>query len=125
MPSEYPHYQRQTFGDKGDQRGINQAWCHHQNVNDHHWEWWIIRTAYGRATPKLHDNDSLPMTEDAVLEMVSDWLGASHVFGSMDDINNWPWLDTYWPRISKRMHGETKSMVMRILFRMGRTHLCP
>ncbi len=47
---------------------------HHQNTNDHHWEYWMPRTK--------HDQDKdtssvLPMSEGAVLEMISDWLGAS------------------------------------------------
>ena len=124
--TEYPHYQRQFFGDKGDQPGFNRAWAHHQNVNDHHWEWWILRTYHDRGTPRGIDNDPMPMPKPAVLEMIADWMGASHAYDKKAvDINNWPWLDKTWPRISKRMHGDTKTMVMRILFDNGRNYLCP
>lgn len=35
--AELPHYNRQFFGDKGDELGFAHAWLHHQNKNPHHW----------------------------------------------------------------------------------------
>jgi hypothetical protein len=123
---EYPHYNRQFFGDKSDQVGFQMAWLHHQHVNDHHWEFWIPPTRHDRGTPRGEDCEPLPMSLPAVQEMVSDWMGASHVYGRKAvDINNWPWLDQQWPVISRRMHPETRTLVMRILFDNGRKHLWP
>src|SRR3972149_6219375 len=51
-PTEFPYYSRQFYGDKGDQAGFQRAWCHHQNVNDHHWENWIPRTRHDKGTPR-------------------------------------------------------------------------
>jgi hypothetical protein len=39
LPSELPHYQRQFFGAADDPRGYIKCWLHHQNSNDHHWEY--------------------------------------------------------------------------------------
>lgn len=125
-PTEYPHYQRQFFGRKGNQDGFNQAWLHHQNTNDHHWEYWIPRTGHDKGTPRWADYEPMPMSEGAVKEMIADWMGASHAYGNKAvDINNWPWLDERWPRYCKTFHAKTKSRAMRILFKMGRKHLCP
>ena len=125
-PSEYPYYQRQVFGDKGDQAGFNNAWLHHQNTNEHHWEYWIPRTCHDKGTPRLPDNEPMEMSNDAVLEMVSDWMGASHAYsGKPIDINNWPWLDERWPRYCKTFHPKTKTKAARVLFRLGRKYLCP
>lgn len=123
-PTEYPHYQRQFFGDKGDQNAFQMAWLHHQHVNDHHWEFWIPPTRHDRGTPRGVDYEPLPMSEGAVLEMVSDWMGASHAYDKRPvDINKWPWLDRTWPSVKKRMHWKTQALVMKTLFRLGRTHL--
>jgi hypothetical protein len=123
-PAEYPHYQRQWFGDKGDQDAFQMAWLHHQHVNDHHWEFWIPPTRHDKGTPRGPDLAPLPMSEGAAYEMIADWMGASHVYSNAPvDINNWPWLTQTWPSKKARMHWKTQALVMRILFDNGRTHL--
>ena len=123
-PAEYPYYQRQFFGDKGDQNEFQMAWLHHQHVNDHHWEWWIPPTRHDRGTPRGADYEPLPMSLPAVQEMVSDWMGASHAYDRKAvDVNNWPWLDRQWPVISGRMHPCTVLTVRLVLGRMGRKRL--
>jgi hypothetical protein len=47
------------------------AWNHHQKVNKHHWQFWVL----------IRDNDdpkflALPMPTKYVREMVADWMGA-------------------------------------------------
>jgi hypothetical protein len=110
---EYPHYQRQFFGNKDDQEGFNRAWCHHQNVNDHHWEWWMLRTSHDKGTPKIPDNAVLPMTMPAVREMVADWLGASRNYdGYWPNILDWPWFTRTYPK--KTMHQLTRERVQQV-----------
>jgi hypothetical protein len=124
--TEYPAYQQQFFGDKGNQVRFQRAWNHHWHTNDHHWENHISFTRHDKGTPRGSDYDPLPMPEDAVLEMLSDWCAASRTYSCKPiDINDWEWLNSTWPVISKRMHGDTKTLVMQILFKLGRKHLCP
>ena len=83
-------------------------------------------TRHDRGTPRGADLEPLPMPMEAVQEMVSDWMGASHTYDNRPvEINNWPWLDRTWPIKIKRMHGDTKNRAMQVLFKLGRNYLCP
>jgi len=127
-PSQYPHYQRIFFGDKSNQRGFNIAWLKHQNSQDHHWEYWWQRTGHDRATPRPVNNTPLSMTRGAMLEMISDWMGASRAYDKENkdlDINNWPWLDKHWPKAIEHLHPDTITEVRKVLHRLGRKTLCP
>ena len=42
-PSEFAAYARNFYGDRSDPYGFDRAWLHHQNRNDHHWEYWAAR----------------------------------------------------------------------------------
>jgi hypothetical protein len=87
-PSEFIPYARFFYGsskpkrdttgyykptDTGDNK-FDFAWLLHQKVNDHHWQWWILPEDEGGI--KI-----LPMTDDAVIEMVCDWVGAGKAQG--------------------------------------------
>lgn len=116
-PTQYPHYQRQFFGDKRNQYGFNLAWLDHQNTADHHWEWWILRTSHDKGTPKLPDHAALPMTMEAVREMVADWLGASRAYdGKWPNILDWPWYEKKY--FSMVMHAETRDKVQQVFMEL-------
>ncbi|MGH3428495.1 MAG: DUF5662 family protein [Mycobacteriales bacterium] len=51
------------------QYAFNVAWLHHQHVNDHHWQHWLLREDLGA-------NLQLLPPAIAVDEMVADWVGA-------------------------------------------------
>ncbi len=117
-PSEAPHYGRQFFGDKSDPAGFAAAWLHHQNSNNHHWEFYISRTAHTNG----HSNAELilPMPMSAVREMVADWFGASRAYDGQwpETIMGWKWFTTNWYRISSRMHPQTIKRVERVMREM-------
>lgn len=117
MPAEYPHYQRQFFGDKGDPNGFARAWLHHQNHWPHHWEYWITRTNHIRGDTADIVDDCLPMPEKYVREMVADWLGASRAYTGSWDIGEW--LSKNLQRI--RVHPDTRLLVLKILADAGIT----
>ncbi len=48
---------------------FNVAWLHHQHVNDHHWQHWLLREDSGA-------NIQLLPPAWAIDEMVADWCGA-------------------------------------------------
>jgi hypothetical protein len=111
-PYELPHYGRQFFGDRSDPLGFARAWLHHQNLNDHHWEYWIPRTAHMRSG--FPDGEPLPMPEEAVREMVADWVGASRAYdGAWPTLVDWPWMRTEYPKV--RLHPETRALVEAVL----------
>ncbi|MEN6550011.1 MAG: DUF5662 family protein [Armatimonadia bacterium] len=113
-PAELPHYGRQFFGAKDDPAGFVRCWLHHQNRNDHHWEWWIPRTGHNRCTPPYPDGHPLVMTEGACREMVADWAAAGRAYeGRWPDLNSWTWLEKNFARLD--LHLETRAMVLAIL----------
>ena len=62
---------------------FQKAWLHHQNRNDHHWQYWCLPDEDGT-------NKVFPMSEKSRLEMVCDWCGASQAQGKpREDVLNW------------------------------------
>ena len=115
-PSELPHYGCQFFGRANNPLGFIGCWVHHQNRNDHHWEYWIPRTGHNRCTPPYPDDKSIPMPIAAVKEMVADWVGASRAYeGRWPTKDNWPWMDKNLDGILKRLHPETRVDVLETL----------
>lgn len=109
--SEYPHYQRQFFGDK-QAPGFASAWLHHQNVNDHHWEYWIPRS--GHAKGNSSDNIPLPMHEEAAREMIADWFAACKAYdGFWPSQDNWPWISKNFHKI--KLNPFTRTKVIELL----------
>lgn len=115
-PAELPHYGRAFFGDKSDPEGMARAWAHHQNTNDHHWEWWIPRTGHNRNDGASGDNQPLPMPEPVVREMIADWLGASRAYDGEWPRRRaaWDWLQKSYPH-KMRLHPRTILLVEKVL----------
>jgi hypothetical protein len=88
-PMELPAYGRQFFGDQGDQRDFARAWLHHQNVNPHHWEYWVSRSEHGRGRSEADDQGAFEMPEQYVRELVADWIGASLAYTGSPEITDW------------------------------------
>lgn len=104
--SELPHYGRQFFGEADDPEGFINCWVHHQNRNDHHWEYWIPRTGHNRCDPPYPDGAPISMPWPAVAEMMADWLGAGRAYeGTWPDVENWTWYDKAHPRMN--LHQDT------------------
>lgn len=112
-PAEAPHYGRQLFGTKDDPIGFSKACLHHQNLNPHHWEYWIPRIEDDRGG--FRDGDPLPMPEKYVREMVADWMGAGRVYEGEwpKSCNNWPWFEHNFPML--KLHPETAEMVLAVV----------
>lgn len=111
-PAELPAYGRQFFGDKGDPDGFASAWLHHQNVNPHHWEYWIPRSGHSKG----EDGPApLPMPEKYVREMVADWMGASRAYTGSWEMHDW--LYKNMPKM--RLHQKTKCRIFDVLQEIG------
>ena len=112
LPREWMPYVEQFHGDKPPQLGktgyshqfdsqqssFNNAWNHHQNKNDHHWQYWII--------PKHDGNAILPMPDVCRREMVADWMGAGRAQGK-PDISAWYVAN----RDKMLLHPETRDFI--------------
>ena len=108
--AEFSAYARQFHGDRSDQNGFARAWLHHQNRNQHHWEYWVGRSAH----VKGGDSGPLPMPEVVVREMVADWFAASKVYaGAWPDPHNFTW---FWQNKDKMtMHPQTWARLLVVL----------
>lgn len=105
-PKEFSAYNNHFYGDKT--KSLSKAYLHHQNHNDHHWEYWIDRTT----------NKPIPMEYEAILEMVSDWLSACKVYeGDYPKPGGWKWLQT--TKVFNHLHKETSVLVVRKLIEKG------
>lgn len=113
--AEYPHYQRQFFGDKNCP-GFPAAWLHHQNLNDHHWEYWVPRSGHTQDGRKRFNPIEMPWV--CVREMVADWMAAGKAYqGEWPDKNRFQWLiDNQY---DMNLHPITKSKIVYILKDLG------
>jgi len=108
---ELVHYGRQFFGEADQPGNFERCWVHHQNNNDHHWEYWISRVKYDQngGVDKI-----LPMPENAIREMVADWFGASRAYeGKWPDRESWTWFEENFRKI--KLHPKTKKRVEEIV----------
>lgn len=100
--------------DSGDD-AFDLAWLRHQKRADHHWQWWLIHQDDG-------DVRAIPMSDEARLEMVCDWVGASMAqgYGGIEAVGGWYeankdrmtlhpetrlWVETYLAVVSEGNNG--------------------
>lgn len=65
---EYDAYDEYFYGTKTKEvkEKFDLAWLHHQNVNKHHWQYWLLKEDNGLLKP-------LDMDIYSIIEMVCDW----------------------------------------------------
>jgi hypothetical protein len=103
-PGEWLAYVAQFYGHKPDEReerltmsmgiviksredikaAFDAAWNHHQKVNPHHWQYWLLIT--DNDEPRLRP---LPIPQRFVLEMVADWYGACMAITGKPEMEAW------------------------------------
>lgn len=81
MPCEWLPYAEYFYGQKN-QIAFDRAWLHHQHLNPHHWQHWVLNEDCG-------DLKCLPIPEHFVREMVADWAGAGRAITGSWDILPW------------------------------------
>lgn len=89
------------------------AWLHHQNRNQHHWEYWMIRSDHTSGAI----SGCLPMPDRYLREMIADWMGASRAYTGSWDMREW--LLSKLPRT--QLHPETHQTTMAYLQQLGYT----
>lgn len=63
----------------GTHAAFDAAWNHHQKVNPHHWQYWVLLKDDGGTL-------ALPMPRPFYLEMVADWRGAGRAQNTPDTL---------------------------------------
>lgn len=87
---------------------FDQAWAHHQHVNDHHWQHWLL----------VNDDATIvimEMPEPCWREMVADWCGAGRAITGK-------WEAAMWYQKNKvniRLHNATRLNVEHLLAQMA------
>lgn len=108
-PSEwnaYVHTFYKADGTKQDYReteNFKAAWNHHQKVNKHHWQYWVLLWDRGDVEP-------LPMPEIYVREMVADWVGAGMAIHGKMEVKSW-----FGKQKEMLLHGDTYAEVVRLI----------
>jgi len=83
---------------------FDRAWLHHQHVNPHHWQHWVLREDSGAVK-------RLEMPEHFAREMVADWMGAGRAI-----TGRWETAEWYAKNRDKiEMHPNTRVLVERLL----------
>lgn len=94
LPDEFFPYVESFYGDydyndrpqkvKDD---FDLAWLKHQRRNDHHWQAWLLQEDDGGLK-------KIEMSDDAVHEMVADWMGAGRAIRGHWNLEPW-FLDNH------------------------------
>jgi hypothetical protein len=87
--AELPAYGQWFFGGRGNGDAFAKAWVHHQNLNPHHWEYWVTRSTHRISVAGPATAEALPMPETYIREMVADWMGASKAYTGQWEIKEW------------------------------------
>ena len=86
------------------ERDFDFAWLLHQKRNDHHWQWWILPEDDG-------GTKILPMSRDARLELIADWIGAGMAISGRKD--PWPWYQENKDKM--QLHPDTREAIETVL----------
>lgn len=107
-PAEWGAYVHAFYAPDGSNQykpslAFDVAWNHHQKINPHHWQYWLLTMDAGDTRP-------LPMPERYIREMVADWMGAGRALGKPDVIG---WYQA--GKDQRTLHPETRLQVEEIL----------
>lgn len=89
--------------DTGD-AAFDLAWLHHQKLNPHHWQWWVLPEDQGGVKV-------LEMPERYVKEMICDWWGASTAYGYKGQNHDWYEANKH----KMQLHPNTRAYVEKAI----------
>src|SRR5436190_17785335 len=95
LPCEWSAYVRSFYNTDGSKKdwkartevekdAFDAAWNHHQKVNDHHWQFWLLVTDSDEPRQR-----PLLMPERCVKEMIADWVGAGKAITGKIEVCDW------------------------------------
>lgn len=107
---EYDAYDAYFYGGNRSSKVVHDfdlAWLHHQHVNPHHWQYWIL----------ISDDEpmrALEMPLQYVAEMIADWWSFSIKSGDLYEI--FAWYENH--KSGMILHQDTRKLVEDILTTM-------
>ena len=82
VPYVHTFYKPDGSGHYSPSMAFQLAWCHHQKVNLHHWQSWVLINDSGL-------QEALPMPEKYIKEMVADWIAAGLAITGKMELSSW------------------------------------
>ena len=98
---EYDAYDKYFYGKK-DQAEFDLAWAHHQKLNEHHWQYWLL----------FNDEDgvkTLDMPYEYIVEMILDWWTFSWSKNNLNEI--FKWYELHDINVSKNTRKEVENIL--------------
>lgn len=86
--AEYDAYDAYFYGGNRSYQVVqnfNYAWLHHQHVNPHHWQYWVLI----EDDPESADLKPMPIPMRYIYEMIADWWTFSWKNGNLFEIFDW------------------------------------
>ena len=88
LNKEFKSYRDYFYGDEEKlnketvKNNFDKAWNHHQKINKHHWQYWVLVKADG-------SYQVLDMPYENIIEMICDWWSFSWKTGNLYDVFSW------------------------------------
>lgn len=114
---EYDAYDAYFYGGNRSYKvceDFDYAWLHHQKLNPHHWQYWVLIEDDGEESIGGYSLKPLLMPLEYVYEMIADWWAFSLKNGTPFEIFRW-----YNKNHSNQlMHPKTRAVVNDVLYEM-------
>jgi ligand-binding SRPBCC domain-containing protein len=109
----WPYAAHFARADRTTDPAFEAAWRHHYEHNDHHPEHFII------------DGVAREMPDEAVCEMVADWLAAARAYQGAWPCcgGHWRWLEDSWDRL--QLHPTNRALAGAIVLALGYAEVVP
>lgn len=82
---EFEAYAKYFYTNENNEANFNKAWNHHQKVNPHHWQYWVLI----QEDTNADRYKCLPMDIEYIVEMVCDWWSFSFKKSDLTEIFSW------------------------------------
>ena len=88
LNKEFKSYRDYFYGDEEKlnketvKNNFDKAWNHHQKINKHHWQYWVLVKSDG-------SYQVLDMPYENIIEMICDWWSFSWKTGNLYDVFSW------------------------------------
>ena len=107
--SEWSAYVHAFYTKQGNKQykpndAFDRAWNHHQKINPHHWQYWILLEDEG-ATKLLEIPDKYRR------EMLADWIGAGRAINGRIEVREWYYKNKY----KIQLHENTRLWIEEML----------
>lgn len=107
---EFFAYCNYFYGSKKDkevQHDFDVAWLHHQHLNPHHWQHWLLREDDGNLK-------ALDMPFEYIIEMICDWWAFSWSKNNLYEIFDWYAINKPKMQLSDYTLNEVETLLTKL-----------